>query len=290
MFAQLVADSLIAGSIYALIGVGFSVIFRAVRFFHLAHGLVYTAGAYIAYTLINEVGFPFSLSLIISSLCCAPLGIAMEKLIYAPLRKRQSPGLVYLIASLGILMFGQNAIALVYGSQILRLVDLPVVEGHLIAGARVTTAQLVTLLFALGCMSMLWLWLRFARLGTELRAVADDRIGASVVGINPNKITALAFGVGSALAGMAGILVSLQTNLHPTMGFIAVFKGVVAVVIGGMESVTGAVVGGLLLGLAENVGIWKIQAGFRDGIAFGILIIFLAAKSLFKLRRRMTQV
>lgn len=108
-----------------------------------------------------------------------------------------------------------------------------------------------------------------------MRAVADDPIAASVVGIYPEKIIFMAFAIGSALAGAAGILISLETNIYPTMGFTAILKGIIASIIGGIGSIPGAVFGGFFLGIAENLGIWKIQAGWKDSIAFAILIIFL---------------
>jgi branched-subunit amino acid ABC-type transport system permease component len=112
-------------------------------------------------------------------------------------------------------------------------------------------------------------------LGKAIRAVSDDPIGARVVGIDSEKIIISAFAIGSALAGAAGILISLETNLEPTMGLNAILKGIVASIVGGIGNIPGSLFGGLFLGLAENLGIWKIQAGWKDTIAFAILIIFL---------------
>lgn len=112
-------------------------------------------------------------------------------------------------------------------------------------------------------------------MGKAIRAVADDPIGASVSGINPERVILYAFGIGSALAGMAGVLISLETNIEPTMGFNAILKGIIASIIGGIGSIPGAVIGGFFLGIVENLGIWKIQAGWKDTIAFAVLIIFL---------------
>jgi len=108
-----------------------------------------------------------------------------------------------------------------------------------------------------------------------MRAVADDPVGASVVGIYPEKTILTAFAVGSAAAGMAGILISLETNIEPTMGFSAILKGIIASIIGGIGSIPGAMLGGFFLGIVENLGIWKIQAGWKDTIAFAALIVFL---------------
>ena len=112
-------------------------------------------------------------------------------------------------------------------------------------------------------------------MGKAIRAVADDTIGASVSGIYSEKIILYAFGIGSAFAGMAGVLISLETNIEPTMGMNAILKGIIASIIGGIGSIPGAMLGGFLLGIVENLGIWKIQAGWKDSIAFAVLILFL---------------
>jgi branched-chain amino acid transport system permease protein len=133
------------------------------------------------------------------------------------------------------------------------------------------------LIFVVGCLVLvaLWLFVQKTKLGKAMRAVSDDPLAASVVGISPEKTILASFAIGSALAGAAGILISLETNIEPTMGFTAILKGIIASIIGGIGSIPGAVVGGFFLGIAENLGIWKIQAGWKDCIAFAILIVFL---------------
>ncbi len=124
----------------------------------------------------------------------------------------------------------------------------------------------------------LWLFIKKTKLGKAMRAVADDPLAASIVGINPERIILAAFAIGSALAGAAGILISLETNIEPTMGMNAILKGIIASIIGGIGSIPGAMFGGLFLGIAENLGIWKISAGWKDCIAFVILIVFLLVR------------
>ncbi len=148
-------------------------------------------------------------------------------------------------------------------------------EGHHIFGAVITDIQI--LIFVVGCLllAILWLFVQRTKLGKAMRAVSDDPLAASVVGIYPEKTIFASFAIGSALAGAAGILISLETNIEPTMGFSAILKGIIASIIGGIGSIPGAVIGGFFLGIAENLGIWKIQAGWKDSIAFAILIVFL---------------
>lgn len=282
MFNQLLLNGIIAGSIYALIAIGFTVIYRTVKFFHLAHGVVYTAAAYLAYTFLNLLthqptnSFTVLLSsFFLSIILSAVLGIGIDRLVYYPLRKQNASNLIFLLASFGVFIFLQNLIQLIYGAQILTIRTGPVKEGHHFFGAVITDIQIMILVVS-GLLSAGLFWfIKFTKLGKAMRAVSDDPIAANVVGIDPEKIILTSFAIGSALAGVAGILISYETNIEPTMGFTAILKGIIASIIGGIGSIPGAVIGGFFLGLAENLGIWKIQAGWKDAIAFVILIVFL---------------
>lgn len=275
MLNQIILNGLISGSIYALIAIGFNIIYRTVNFFHFAHGVVYTAGAYFAYTFAIQAGVNPLLSFFLSIVLTALLGIGIDRLVYFPLRQRKTPNLVFLIASFGVFIFLQNLIQLFYGAQILTLRTGPVKEGNSFLGAVITDIQILIMIISCLLLVLLWLFIQKTKLGKAMRAVADDSMAASVVGIYPEKIILYAFTIGSALAGIAGILISYETNIEPTMGMNAILKGIIASIIGGIGSVPGAVFGGLFLGIAENLGIWKIQAGWKDCIAFAILIVFL---------------
>ncbi|MFX0194908.1 MAG: branched-chain amino acid ABC transporter permease [Candidatus Hodarchaeota archaeon] len=281
MIWQLMSYGIIAGCIYALIALGFSVIYRTVRFFHFAHGVVYACGAYLAYSVLRiacgESNSPAALILAVSGGITGAviLGVLIDRLVYEPLRKRKSPNFVFLLASFGVFIFIQNLIQLIFGAQILTIRTGPVKEGHHILGAVITNIQILILVVSVSLCAVLWLFIQKTKMGKAMRAVADDPLAASVVGINPEKIILAAFAIGSALAGVAGILVSYETNIEPTMGMNAILKGIIASIIGGIGSIPGAMFGGLFLGLAENLGIWKISAGWKDCIAFVILIIFL---------------
>ncbi len=282
MLSQLVINGTVAASIYALIALGFTVIYRTVKFFHFAHGIVYTAGAYLCYTLLNSLtpqlpnsitrwGVAFFLSILLAAF----LGIIIDRTVYYPLRKQKASNLIFLLASFGVFIFLQNLIQLIYGAQILTIRTGPVKEGHHFLGAVITDIQILILLVSLGVLLSLWVFVKKTKLGKAMRAVADDPVAANVIGINPERIIMASFAIGSALAGAAGILISLETNIEPTMGFGALLKGIIAAIVGGIGSIPGAVLGGLFLGLAENLGIWKISAGWKDCIAFLILIVFL---------------
>ncbi len=284
MIQQLILNGIIAGSIYALIALGFTVIYRTVKFFHFAHGVVYTIGAYFSYSVIrywllvirkSPPAWTWVLAVLVGIIGAGVLGVAIDRLVYYPLRKRKASNLIFLLASFGIFIFLQNLIQLIYGAQILTLRTGPIKEGHHFLGAVITDIQILILVVSILLSIALFLFIKYTKIGKTMRAVSDDPIAASVVGINPEKTILFSFAIGSALAGAAGILISLETNIEPTMGFSAILKGIIASIIGGIGSIPGAVLGGFFLGLAENLGIWKISAGWKDAIAFAILIIFL---------------
>ena len=283
MISQLILNGIIAGSIYALVALGFSVIYRTVKFFHFAHGIVYTAGAYIAYSILTLDFRQWTLDYgqWIVGWVKWSVAILIDRLVYFPLRKKKASNLIFLLASFGVFIFLQNFIQLIYGAQILTIRTGPVKEGHQLSvfgyqlNAIITDIQILILFVSLCVMVGLWIFIHKMKLGKAMRAVSDDPIAASVVGINPEKIITASFAIGSALAGAAGILISLETNIEPTMGFSAILKGIIASIIGGIGSIPGAMFGGFFLGIVENLGIWKIQAGWKDCISFVILIIFL---------------
>jgi len=285
MLQQVLINGLISGSIYTLISLGFAIIYRTVRFFHFAHGVVYAGGAYLAYTLVvsfwslvdssGSLFLRWCIAVPAVIVCAGAVGVLIDRVVYRPLRKRKAPNLVFLIASFGVFIFIQNLLQLIYGAQMLTLRAGSVKEGHHILGAVITNIQILILVVSCLLFVTLWLFVQKTKLGKAMRAVADDPLAASVVGINPERIILAAFAIGSALAGVAGMLVSLETNIEPTMGMNAILKGIIASIIGGIGSIPGAMFGGIFLGLAENLGIWKISAGWKDCIAFAILIVFL---------------
>lgn len=203
------------------------------------------------------------------------VGVSIDRFVYRPLRSRRAAPLIFLIASFGVFILVQNLLQIAYGAQILTLRTGPVVPGHQFLGAIITDTQILILAVSVTLMLALWFLMRKTKLGLAMRAVADDPLAASVVGINSERIITVAFIVGSFLAGAAGILISLETNIEPTMGFNAVLKGIIAAIVGGIGSIPGALLGGMFLGIVENLGVWKIQAGWKDSIAFAVLIVFL---------------
>lgn len=275
MILQLAANGLIAGCTYALIALGFTIIYGTVRFFHFAHGAVVAIAAYAAWACMAHLGLHFALAALIAVLAAGGLGVLMDRCIYRPLRQRKSPSLILLLASFGMFLLVQNALQFAFGSGIKMLRGGAVSEGHRLFGALITSTQLLIVASSMILAGAALLFLRRTNFGKAIRAVADDQVAASLVGINSERTISIAFFLGSALAGVAGILVALESNVYPAMGLNAAIKGIIAALIGGMGSIPGALLGGLLIGLAENVGVWGISSGWKDAISFAVLVVFL---------------
>lgn len=275
MIRQILANGLIAGSVYALIALGFSIIYSTVRFFHFAHGAVYTAGAYFTYLYFILLKLPFVMAVTLAVMSAALLGVAIEVLVYKPIKGQRASGTILLIASLGVSIILQNLISLFFGDDTKTIRVGEVREGLNVLGARITPVQITIILTSLVLFGLTFLILKHSKIGKALRAVANDPELAVAMGLRKDRIIYFTYFVGSALAAIAAILISLDIDMTPLMGFQAMLYGVVAVVISGLGNILGAYLGGLLLGLAQHLGVWYISSQWQDAIAFVILILFL---------------
>jgi len=271
VFMQLLFNSLIIGSIYALVAGGFSLIYSTNRFMHFAHGSTVIVSGYFLYSMFVQLGMPFYLGAFITLFFSSLLGFMMYRLVYAPLIKKNASNVILLIASIGILIFFENLIQLIYGADVKAMGYIEVAKGMDILGAVVTPLQIVIILVSVVMFVLLWLFMKFSKLGRNMRAVADNRELASIAGINERRIADYSFLIGSFLAGIAGILISLEQNLFPIMSTNLIIKGFTGAVIGGLNFVPGAILGSYILGIAENFGIWYLPSGYKDAIAFGLL-------------------
>jgi branched-chain amino acid transport system permease protein len=275
LLVQLLANGVAAGSAFALVALGFSFIYAATRFFNFSHAAVYAFGAYVAWSLDRFLGFPLWVSVGLAVMLAGSLGAVSEVIIYRPLRERHASPLVLLVASLGLYAVLQNIVSLTFGDQTLDFYAGAIPAIVPIWGARVTVVQLVTTLASVGSLLAMWLAVRRVRIGSSVRVVASDQELATTVGVDSRVAILFAVTSGSALAGLAGVLVALDVGLVPTMGLNALLMGVVAMIIGGTGDLLGAAAGGLLLGLALNLSAWKIGTEWQQVVAFGILLIFL---------------
>ena len=273
---KLILNSIIAGSIYALIALGFNLIYGATKFFNLSHGVMAAIGGYSVFYFAKTLGWNLPLSIVIGVLLAGLIGYALDKLVYLPLRKRKASNMVLLVASLGLFTAIQAIIAILFTSQFQTLSqNISGQRIYEIFGGVITQTQLIILISSIVITAGLILLLKYTMFGKAIKAVSDDEEVAKIVGINTNKIIGYVFFIGSAIAGLGGILVGFDTGIEPTMGFHLLLKGVIAAIIGGVGSIYGALIGAFLLGFVENFGIWQISGEWKDAIAFGLLILFL---------------
>lgn len=276
--AQLLVNGVIAGSVYALVAAGFSLIYATNRFVHFAHGAVVVVAAYAMYAFFALLGLGFLPSFVLTLLFSGALGYLQFQGVYLPLKKRKSSNVILLLASVGLMLLFENLVLLLFGSDVKMLDVFEVGRGISMFGFIITKIQIIMIVTSLILLLALNILLKKTRLGTALRAVADNPDLAEIMGISARKLQSLSFVLGSAIAGIASVLIAIEQNLEPFMGSRLMIKGFTAAIVGGVSSVEGAILGSFILGIVENVGIWFLPSGYKDAIAFVVLILFLVIK------------
>ncbi len=276
--AQLIVNGLIAGAIYALVASGFSLIYSTCKFIHFAHGAAVMLAAYLLYLLFSVLGIPIAGAVFLSVAGSVLIGYLMNLLVYRQLRKRKASSVILLIASVALLILLESVVVIIFGANVKTINALPLQQGVHLLGAIITPLQIVIVISALVLLALLYVFMNKTRIGKAMRAVADNKDVAEICGISSERIYSISIMMGSGIAGIAGILVSLEQNLEPIMGTHLIIKGFTGAIIGGIHSVPGAVLGSFLLGLTENIGIWFLPSGYKDAIAFVILLGFLLMK------------
>ncbi len=285
---QLLFNTLIVGALYALLASGFSLIYSVTKILHLAHGATVVLVAYIFFSL----GVTHHLNLVLAGglaiLAGTVIGAAAYPLVYLPLKRRQAKWVAYLVSTLALLTIGLNVIQLWYGPGVHGISTFAGSRVWEVAGAQISTLQLIIIGTAIVLLATVSLFLKRSRLGVAMRAVADNETVAEIIGINAARESLITFALGSFLAGVAAVFISLELNLEPQMGTHFAVKIFTAAVIGGISSVPGALIGSFLIALAEQLAVWYVGAGFRDAIAFLLLFIFLLIRpqGIFGIRKR----
>lgn len=267
------------GSIYAIIALGYTMVYGISKMLNFAHGDVIMVGAYVSYICTTSAGIPPILSVVIAVAVCTVLGILIEGLAYRPLRKASS--LAVLITAIGVSYFLQNSALLIWGSNpktfssIVPFDSIALFDGKLI----ITAESIVTVAICIIIMIGLNLFTKNGKMGKAMRAVSEDKDAAQLMGINTNFTISMTFAIGSALAAVAGVLLcSAYPVLIPTTGSMPGIKAFTAAVFGGIGSIPGAMLGGILLGIIEIFGKSYISTALSDAIVFAVLIIVLLLK------------
>ncbi len=272
-------NGLSLGSVYAIIALGYTMVYGIAKMLNFAHGDVIMVGGYVCFCAVNYLGLPTGVSVLLSIVACTVLGIIIERLAYKPLRN--APSLDVLITAIGVSYFLQNAALLIWGSDTKSfpsVVSLPSVS--LFGGQLVVSAiTIVTVLSGIVVMIALNLFTSKTRMGKAMRACSEDRGAATLMGINVNSTISLTFAIGSGLAAVAGVLMcSAYPTLVPTTGSLPGIKAFTAAVIGGIGSIPGAFLGGLVLGVIEIFAKAYVGTQLADAIVFAVLIVVLIVK------------
>lgn len=282
---QLLANTLIAASLYSTIALSFWLIYRSAGFFHFAHGATFTFGAYVCYYAVS-LGVPLVWGAILGMGLSAGLGALMQVGVFKPLSQRGSKPLILLLASLGLYVVMENSLGMTFGYSPKSLRTSTVSEGLAFLGARLTPAQLSLISFSVFALVVTWLCLRFTRIGLKLRAVASDTELSEVTGVSPDSVALGAMVIGSALAGLFGILFALDLDLSPGMGMQPLMMAIVVVLIGNAYALPGIVLASSLLAIAQQLGAWYLSSQWQDTTVFVVLVIFLLCCPKDILKRR----
>ena len=289
-FFQELVNGITTGALYSLIALGFSMVYGVLKLLNFAHGDLYMIGAYVGFFVIQwfggaaNIGIPVPLLLAIMFLLAAGvsggLGVAIERFAYRPLR--DAPRIAPLITAIGISFFLENAVLLLFGAQY-RIYNTPefisLSSGIKIGSVTIDTVQIMVLVLSAALMAGLQLLVNRTTWGKQVRAVAADREAAEMLGINVNFTISMTFFLGSALAGVAGVMGGLLFNqVTNTIGFIAGLKAFTASVVGGIGSMPGAMLGGLLIGVAESFITGYVSSTYTNLIVFGVLIAVMVVR------------
>ena len=279
-FLTYLINGISLGSVYALIALGYTMVYGIAKMLNFAHGDVIMVGAFATYTVCSTMGLSPVLGVLVSIVLCTTLGMVIEKIAYKPLRKASSP-LAVLITAIGVSYFLQNMALLIFGSNMKSFTSVVSLNSMKLFGGQINVSgeTIVTIITCIVVMTVLMLFINKTKAGQAMLAVSEDKGAAQLMGINANATITLTFAIGSALAAVAGVLLcSAYPSLTPYTGSMPGIKAFVAAVFGGIGSIPGAFIGGILLGVIENLSKAYISSQLSDAIVFAVLIIVLLVK------------
>ena len=281
-FLQQLVNALALGGVYALVALGLTLVYGVMRVPNFAHGGLYMLGAYFAYAALTNLGAPYLLAMLIAAVLVALLAALMERLIFFPLRN--APHVHPMIAAIGVLFFLEAAVQLIWGADFKQIKEP--VEGTLnLGGVVITWQRLIVMAASVAAMLGLNFFLKRTLTGATIEAMSQNREGARLVGINTGRVGMLTFAISGALAAIAACLIAPINVVAPSMGEVMNLKVFAIIILGGMGSVPGAIVGAFLLAFAEVFGGTYISFDFADVIGFALLVVVLAIRPQGLFRR-----
>ncbi len=288
-FLSYLISGISLGSVYALIALGYTMVYGIAKMLNFAHGDVIMIGGFVVFTAISSASTSAPIAIICGIIVCTILGVAIEKIAYKPLRN--ATPLAVLITAIGVSYFLQNLALIIFGSAAQTFPDVLKVDDWKIAeGLTITGEAVVTICITLLIMIALTLFINHTKTGTAMQAVSEDRGAAQLMGVNVNNTISVTFAIGSALAAVASVLLCASyPQISPYTGAMPGIKAFTAAVFGGIGSIPGAMIGGIVLGVIENLSKAYISSQLSDAIVFGVLIIVLILKPTGILGKKMNE-
>jgi branched-chain amino acid transport system permease protein len=277
MLGQQLVNALSLGCVYALFALGFTLVFGVLGVINLSHGAVFMLGAYAALQVVTRLGLPLWAALVTAFVVSALVGLLIDYMVLRPLRKRNAPHLIPMIATIGIAIFFNNAAQGLFGAENLRFPAdlLPEAQLHFL-GVQISVIEVAIIVLSFALMAALLVVMRKTQLGRALRAIAESPKAAALLGINVEGLFYMTSATAAALGGVSGVLIALYSNaVFPLMGQPMLHKGIAVIILGGMGDIRGALIGGLFLGFAEVMSVAYIGSTMRDAVAFGLLFLVL---------------
>ena len=289
LLLQFFVNGLVAGAVYGLIALGFALIFTATRIFHFAHGGVYALSTFAGFTALVTLQLGLVAAFAAAIVTAAVIGVLINRLLYEPMQRGGVSSFVVMISSFGVLIILTNLTAIIWGSNPVVLRHGGLVTVFNMGGIYITLAQIQILAVAGVLGIALNLFFRRTRLGIAIRALGNDPELAEVMGMPASRLRDAALAVGSALAGISGLLIGFNVGIIDfNMGLEAILMATVAMIIGGLGNVSAAAAGGLVLGLIQNLAVWQVSSKWQMSLSFAVLILMLLFRpeGLFGERRR----
>ena len=275
IFLQTIINGIMLGSIYALVAVGLTLIYGILQIPNFAHGALYMVGAYISFFIVSGMGVPFWVALAVSAVLLFVIGILIERIVYRPLYDKIP--ISSFIAAVGLILILENSALALWGPEFRRFPAVSV-QVFQILGVTVTFQRVLVIVMAVILITAVHLFIKRTRLGKAIEATSQNREGAQLMGINVSMVGGVTFGIGTAMAAVASTLVAPILMIFPTMGAPVIGMAFVIIILGGMGSFFGAVLGGYMIGIAETLFSSYVTPNYVEALIFGILVVVLAIR------------